>query len=315
METRREERIGQLLQELKRSDKLHLKDAAALLGVSEMTIRRDLNNHSAPVVLLGGYIVLEPRSASHYLLSDQKSRLVEEKRRAAKLAATLVEPDQTLFFDCGTTTPWIIEAIDNEIPFTAVCYSLNTFLALKEKPHCRAFLCGGEFHASNAIFKPIDFQQTLNNFCPDIAFYSAAGVHVSKGATCFNLEELPVKHWAMSMAQKHVLVVDHSKFGKVRSAMVSASWALLKWSNSSMTSVMSSADSWMDERSTRCSWASGRMESMTHTAPASRSATTRPTTLSSPMRKAAAMIINTIARARRWPADRGKGSGMVGSPP
>ena len=196
METRREERIGQLLQELKRSDKLHLKDAAALLGVSEMTIRRDLNNHSAPVVLLGGYIVLEPRSASHYLLSDQKSRLVEEKRRAAKLAATLVEPDQTLFFDCGTTTPWIIEAIDNEIPF----------------------LCGGEFHASNAIFKPIDFQQTLNNFCPDIAFYSAAGVHVSKGATCFNLEELPVKHWAMSMAQKHVLVVDHSKFGKVRPA-------------------------------------------------------------------------------------------------
>lgn len=95
METRREERIGQLLQELKRSDKLHLKDAAALLGVSEMTIRRDLNNHSAPVVLLGGYIVLEPRSASHYLLSDQKSRLVEEKRRAAKLAATLIEPDQT----------------------------------------------------------------------------------------------------------------------------------------------------------------------------------------------------------------------------
>ena len=148
----------------------------------------------------------------------RRQKEAEEKRRAAKLAATLVEPDQTLFFDCGTTTPWIIEAIDNEIPFTAVCYSLNTFLALKEKPHCRAFLCGGEFHASNAIFKPIDFQQTLNNFCPDIAFYSAAGVHVSKGATCFNLEELPVKHWAMSMAQKHVLVVDHSKFGKVRPA-------------------------------------------------------------------------------------------------
>ncbi len=43
-----------------------------------MTIRRDLNGHSGPVVLLGGYIVLEPRSATHYLLSDQKTRLVEE---------------------------------------------------------------------------------------------------------------------------------------------------------------------------------------------------------------------------------------------
>lgn len=78
METRRDERIGQLLQALKRSDKLHLKEAATLLGVSEMTIRRDLNNHDAPVVLLGGYIVLEPRSANHYLISDQKSRLVDE---------------------------------------------------------------------------------------------------------------------------------------------------------------------------------------------------------------------------------------------
>lgn len=158
METRREERIGQLLQELKRSDKLHLKDAAALLGVSEMTIRRDLNNHSAPVVLLGGYIVLEPRSASHYLLSDQKSRLVEEKRRAAKLAATLVEPDQTLF-DCGTTTPWIIEAIDNEIPFTAVCYSLNTFLALKRNPIAARFFAVVNFTPATPFSNPSIFSK------------------------------------------------------------------------------------------------------------------------------------------------------------
>lgn len=218
METRRDDRIDQLLAALKRSDKLHLKEAATLLGVSEMTIRRDLSTNSAPVVLLGGYIVLEPRSASHYLLSDQKNRLVEEKRRAAKLAAGLLQPHQMVFFDCGTTMPWVIDAIPHDLPFTGVCYSLNTFLALQEKPLCRAILSGGEFHASNAVFKPLNFNETLSNLRPDIAFYSAAGVHAQQGATCFNLEELPVKHWAMSSAQYHVLVVDHSKFGKVRPA-------------------------------------------------------------------------------------------------
>ncbi len=111
-----------------------------------------------------------------------------------------------------------------------MCYSLNTFLALQDKPHCRAILSGGEFHASNAIFKPLDFHETLNNICPDIAFYSAAGVHTSKGATCFNLEELPVKHWAMTMAQCHVLVVDHSKFGKVRPARMGNYHALIRLS-------------------------------------------------------------------------------------
>ena len=198
METRRDERISQLIQALKRSDKLHLKEAATLLGVSEMTIRRDLNGHSGPVVLLGGYIVLEPRSATHYLLSDQKTRLVDEKRRAARHAAKLLEPHQMAFFDCGTTTPWIIDAIDSALPFTGVCYSLNTFLSLQEKPQC--------------------LQDTLSHLCPDIAFYSAAGVDCEQGATCFNLEELPVKHWAMKSARYHVLVVDHSKFGKVRPA-------------------------------------------------------------------------------------------------
>ena len=189
METRRDERISQLIQALKRSDKLHLKEAASLLGVSEMTIRRDLNGHSGPVVLLGGYIVLEPRSA---------------------------------FFDCGTTTPWIIDAIDDALPFTGVCYSLNTFLALQEKPQCRAVLCGGEFHASNAIFMPLSLEDTLSHLSPDIAFYSAAGIDCEQGATCYNLEELPVKHWAMRHARYHVLVVDHSKFGKVRPARMGA---------------------------------------------------------------------------------------------
>ncbi len=186
METRRDERISQLIQALKRSDKLHLKEAASLLGVSEMTIRRDLNGHSGPVVLLGGYIVLEPRSATHYLLSDQKTRLVEEKRRAARHAAALLEAHQMAFFDCGTTTPWIIDAIDDALPFTGVCYSLNTFLALQEKPQCRAVLCGGEFHASNAIFMPLSLEDTLSHLSPDIAFYSAAGIDCEQGATCYN---------------------------------------------------------------------------------------------------------------------------------
>jgi DeoR family deoxyribose operon repressor len=151
METRRDERISQLIQALKRSDKLHLKEAAALLGVSEMTIRRDLNGHNGPVVLLGGYIVLEPRSATHYLLSDQKTRLVDEKRRAARHAAALLEAHQMAFFDCGTTTPWIIDAIDNALPFTGICYSLNTFW------RCRKNRSVGPFSAAASSMPAMPF--------------------------------------------------------------------------------------------------------------------------------------------------------------
>lgn len=216
MVTRREMRADKLMQALRQSDRLHLKEAAALLGVSEMTIRRDLHGQRAPLSLLGGYIVLTRSASPHYLLSDQQQRHVHEKRCAARLAAAIVEPHQTLFFDCGTTTPLVIEALDDALPFTGVCYSLNTFLALREKPACRVILCGGEFHANNAVFQPLSFQETLGNLCTDIAFLSAAGVHAQQGASCFNLNELPVKQWALKMAQRRVLVIDSSKFGQVR---------------------------------------------------------------------------------------------------
>jgi DeoR family deoxyribose operon repressor len=58
METRRDDRIAQLLQALKRSDKLHLKEAANLLGVSEMTIRRDLNSEARPSCCWAGILCL-----------------------------------------------------------------------------------------------------------------------------------------------------------------------------------------------------------------------------------------------------------------
>lgn len=222
METRREERINRLIQVLKRSDKIHLKEAAALLGVSEMTIRRDLSAEPAAVVLLGGYVVTDPRNngVTHYFVSDQKAKQVSEKRRIGLLAAPLIAENDTVFFDCGTTTPAIIDAIADDLPFTGVCHSLNTFLALQDKPQCKVILCGGEFKPNNYIFSSIGQRNEMDSICPNIAFISAAGLSLQQGASCFNFDELDMKHRALATAQRKVLVADHSKFGKVKPACI-----------------------------------------------------------------------------------------------
>lgn len=222
METRREERINRLVQALKRADKIHLKEAAVLLGVSEMTIRRDLSAEPAAVVLLGGYVVTDPRSngVTNYFVSDQKAKQVTEKRRIGLLAAPLINENDTVFFDCGTTTPAIIDAIADELSFTAVCHSLNTFLALQDKPNCKVILCGGEFKPNNYIFTGVGQHNELDHICPNIAFISAAGLSLQHGATCFNFDELEMKHRAMAMAQQKILVAEHSKFGKTKPACI-----------------------------------------------------------------------------------------------
>ena len=62
MDKKIQSRIQKLEFLLKQMDKIHLRDAADILGVSEMTIRRDLNAYTGSVVLLGGYVVKNPQS-------------------------------------------------------------------------------------------------------------------------------------------------------------------------------------------------------------------------------------------------------------
>lgn len=221
MENRRSERISKLIQALKRTDKIHLKEAARLLGVSEMTIRRDMSAEITGVALLGGYIVSNLHvHQHHYFLSDQQSQNVVRKRRLAGVAARLIQENDTIFFDCGTTLPWVIDAIPDELPFTAICCALNTFVALKQKPACRVLLSGGEFCADNAIFMPLGSSTLLDTLCPDKAFISAAGIDISQGVTCYNLNELPMKHLALQRAGTSILVADSTKYNKVLTARI-----------------------------------------------------------------------------------------------
>ncbi|VEC76363.1 Deoxyribose operon repressor, DeoR family [Raoultella ornithinolytica] len=119
----------------------------------------------------------------------------------------------------GPPRPWIIDAIDNALPFTGVCYSLNTFLALQEKTP----VSGHSLRAASSMpampFLNHSACRIRSAICARTSpFIPRPGIDCAQGATCYNLEELPVKHWAMSSARYHVLVVDHSKFGKVRPA-------------------------------------------------------------------------------------------------
>ncbi|MWN31856.1 MULTISPECIES: DNA-binding transcriptional repressor DeoR [unclassified Gilliamella] len=221
METQSQKRVNDLIQLLKKTDKIHLKDAAKLLAVSEMTIRRDLSNVDGSLSVLGGYVVSDARhQITPYFLSDQQDKQVYEKQHIANIASQCVVENDTVFFDCGTTIPFIIDAIDDDVVFTAICYSLNAFLALQNKPNCKTILCGGHYQANNAIFSPIGQPSELNSICPNKAFISAAGIDIKQGVTCYHFDELDMKRAAIQRSGQTMLIADHTKFDQVRPAFI-----------------------------------------------------------------------------------------------
>ncbi|MGF1685397.1 DNA-binding transcriptional repressor DeoR [Photobacterium japonica] len=222
METKQEKRIRQLVELLHRKEKIHLKQAAEALSVSEMTLRRDLIEPLAGLSVIGGYIINNQRHEDDYTycLYEQHESHVREKSEIGKCAAAYIRNNDTVFFDNGTTIVHIIHAIDEHISFTGVCFSLNVFLALKNKPNCHPILCGGGFDSQCNHFYPISENNELDDLRIDIMFASAAGIDRRQGVTCHALTEIPYKRQAMKQSQTVILVVDSSKIGVVRKAAV-----------------------------------------------------------------------------------------------
>ena len=106
---------------------LHLRQAAELLGVSEMTVRRDIAEHPDQFAYFGGHIMspAQVEGNTRYEIATAADSHAAAKREACVHAARHIRPDETIFVDCGTTLLHLIELIPDDCRVTAICYALN----------------------------------------------------------------------------------------------------------------------------------------------------------------------------------------------
>ncbi|MFC4626175.1 DeoR/GlpR family DNA-binding transcription regulator [Daeguia caeni] len=217
--SRKEERIAALMALVDEVGVVRLRDAAARLGVSEMTIRRDIGSDAGGLNCLGGYIVPNHDSGNgDYIFDFEKDSHTRAKEQVCATAAALIEPHDTIFIDCGTTTPHLAHRIPHNQHITVVCYALNIANILSQRNDLRLIVLGGIYHKEAASFSGNEAIEVLKRININKAFLSAGGVHEQHGVTCSHFHEVPVKQMAMERAIEKHLVVDKSKFGKVRAA-------------------------------------------------------------------------------------------------
>lgn len=211
--------MERLMGKLAEGGVLHLDDAAALLGVSGMTVRRDLASASHLFSYLGGYILPAggERNAA-YRLDAETDVHAEAKELACRKAASLVEPDDTIFIDCGTTTPRMVEYLPVSGRLTVITYAMNVAERVIKRPSTNLVLLGGLFHASSQTFSGDEGLRTVERLGITKAFLSAGGLHAQHGATCSNFHEVPIKQVVMARAGWNYLVIDQSKLEKIKPA-------------------------------------------------------------------------------------------------
>ncbi|MDD4082408.1 MAG: DeoR/GlpR family DNA-binding transcription regulator [Sphaerochaetaceae bacterium] len=221
---KKEKRINAILNLLKEQRKITIKECAKNIKVSEMTIRRDLmliqSNNIAS--LNNGLITYNPNNKGiifqNYNLRVEKNVRSEEKNAIGKFAASLVEPNDTIIFDTGTTTVHIARNLPPDINLTALCFNTNVLLELCRNPNISLLFAGGFYHKNAQMFESKHGIEFIRELRANKVFVSAAGIHSQMGLTCSNNYEIETKKAIIASALERILVTDSSKFGQIRSS-------------------------------------------------------------------------------------------------
>ncbi|MEH0018446.1 MAG: DeoR/GlpR family DNA-binding transcription regulator [Desulfobacter sp.] len=222
MSRSKQDRMEKMMAFLREKQMAHLSDLSALLGVSEMTVRRYAGECGPDVSLMGSHVIFLSGAAGDgavtYEVSQEAVRNPGKKERIGRKAAAMVEEEDVIFIDAGTTTPFLARQIPDHIRFTAVCCSLNVFMMLSQNPNCTILLNGGKFHRDSQIFSSRHTLDVIRDIRITKAFISAAGISEKLGLTCFNPYETDLKKEVIKYSHHVYVVADSTKLDTVKIA-------------------------------------------------------------------------------------------------
>lgn len=222
---KKDERIARMLGIIEKRKSISTADLAVMLDVSEMTIRRDLQVplERRLVKNVRGNIIYnsENNPDDDYTLSIAETKYSKEKQAIGAYAAKLIQPDDLIIIDNGTTTEQLAAHIPLTFDITVLCYNMNVLNHLYRKPNVSLIFGGGYFHPQTLMFESSESLSLIRRTRATKVFVSAAGIHEKLGVTCVSNYEVECKREIVKSGDECILLVDSSKFGVIKPCFVS----------------------------------------------------------------------------------------------
>lgn len=185
---------------------------ATRFGVSEMTVRRDLEELKVAGRLervRGGALIFELEPERPF--TQTAIERLAEKRRIGASAAALVHDGQTVMIDVGTTALQVARSL-RERDITVITTNLAVYEELVSAPAVTLVLPGGEVRRNYRSLVGFITEEALRSMGADIAFLGASGIDEHLGIRDSTLVEVPIKRAMIAAASRVVLVADSAKF-------------------------------------------------------------------------------------------------------
>jgi len=213
------QRQATILDHVQRRGAVRVSELIDLLGVSDMTVRRDITalERRGVVQKVHGGVAALPERATHEPDFRTKSlRELDEKQAIARRATELVTPGTAIAISAGTTTYALATFLLDVPRLTIVTNNVPVADLLHERGRHdqTVVLVGGVRTPSDALVGPVAVS-TIRTLHVDVFFMGVHGMDVHAGFTSPNLLEAEANRALVDTATRLVVLADHTKHGVV----------------------------------------------------------------------------------------------------
>lgn len=209
------ERLEHITTAVRRDGFVNVEQLVEALGVSRMTIHRDLDDLQERGTLRkvrGGASAHRSTQYESDLLY-RSGTAVEEKKRIAAKAAELVDDGEVVIVDDSTSALRLLPHLAQHERMTIITNCLPAMQEASSHPHVNLISLGGQFVPRYASFLGLICENNLKGLLADVLFTSTSSI---RGGTLYHQDQRVVttKRAMMEAAQRRVLLMDHTKFGQ-----------------------------------------------------------------------------------------------------
>src|SRR5580700_8411788 len=212
MPTRRRQAI---LSEVRKASAVSAEDLAGMFGVSVETIRRDLRGLRDAGLLQRVYGGALSVRSTEGTFAARSALHGARKRAIARLAATLVEPEDTIVIDIGTTALEVARALPESFRGRVLTNSVPVAMELAVRDQIELLLSGGQVRPGDAACYGAQAESFFGEFYADKAFLGSGGVHPRAGLTDYHPPEVITRRTIITHSGASYVLADSSKLGAI----------------------------------------------------------------------------------------------------
>jgi DeoR family fructose operon transcriptional repressor len=199
-------------------------DLCALLDASEATVRRDLEWLEQEGILerTHGGAILSQRMPLEPGYQQRALTYPEEKRHIGALAASLIEKDDVVFINSGTTTTEVIRYMRGDPSVSIFTNNLTAAFEVGE-PGFQYYVVGGEFQPRSNSLAGRFAVENLGQVFASKAILGVDGISLKYGCTVPSNAEAEIIREMIKQTHGEIIIVsDHSKWGMVSNFQIAA---------------------------------------------------------------------------------------------